>query len=110
MSECTFRVGTRGQLGKKPYPVVESTYRIGVGLDTSLIPIHAISYLYTDSSGGYLKVFKISRRAEVVTYPRRNVTMVCGVSHHIFGSCIYLQDTKIRFNCKSNLTSAVGVD
>jgi hypothetical protein len=32
-----------------------------------------------------------------VTYPRRNVTMVRGASYHIFGSCIYLQDTKIRF-------------
>jgi hypothetical protein len=42
-------------------------------------------------------VFKISLQAEVVTYPRRNVTMVCGASYHIFGSCIYLQDTKIRF-------------
>ncbi len=42
-------------------------------------------------------MFKISLRAEVVTYPRRNVTMVCGASYHIFGSCIYLQDTKIRF-------------
>jgi hypothetical protein len=54
MSKCTFRVGTHGQLGKKPYPVLESTYRIGIGLDTSLIPIHAISYLYTDSSRGIL--------------------------------------------------------
>jgi hypothetical protein len=33
--------------------------------------------------------------------------MVCGASQHIFGSCIYLQDTKIRFNCKSN-TSAIS--
>jgi hypothetical protein len=54
MSECTFGVGTHGQLGKKPYPVLESTYRIVVGLDISLIPIHAISYLYTDSSRGTL--------------------------------------------------------
>ncbi len=52
MYACTFRVVTHGQLGKKPYPVLVSTYRIGVGLDTSLIPIHAISYQYTDSSGG----------------------------------------------------------
>jgi hypothetical protein len=54
MSECTFGVGTHGQLGKKPHPVLESTYRIGVGLDVSLIPIHAISYQYTDSSKGIL--------------------------------------------------------
>jgi hypothetical protein len=54
MSKCTFRVGTHGQLGKKPHPVLESMYRIGVGLDTSLIPTMAISYLYTDSSGGIL--------------------------------------------------------
>jgi hypothetical protein len=43
------------QLGKKSYPVLESTFRIGIGLDTSLIPIHAMSYLYTDSSRGILK-------------------------------------------------------
>jgi hypothetical protein len=57
---------------------------------------------------GYLNVFKISCQAEVVTYPRRNVTMVCGASHHIFGSCIFLQDTKIRFDFKSNITSATS--
>jgi hypothetical protein len=55
MSECTFGVGTHGQLGKKPYPVLEFTYKIGVGWDTSLIPIHVISYLYTDSSRAILK-------------------------------------------------------
>ncbi len=45
---------THGQLIKKPHPVLESTYRIGIGLDTSLIQILAISYWYTDSSGGIL--------------------------------------------------------
>jgi hypothetical protein len=34
--------------------------------------------------------------------------MVCGASHHIFGSCIYLQDTKIQFICKCNLTSGIS--
>jgi hypothetical protein len=34
--------------------------------------------------------------------------MVCGTSYHIFGSCIYLQDTKIQFDFKSNLTSVIG--
>jgi hypothetical protein len=53
-------------------------------------------------------VFKISHQAEVLTYPRRNVTMVCGASYHTFGSCIYLQDTKIQFDFKSILTSAIG--
>ncbi len=57
---------------------------------------------------GYLNKFKISHQADVVTSPRSNVTMVCGASHHIFGSCIYLQDTKIWFNCKSNLTSVIS--
>ncbi len=57
---------------------------------------------------GYLNVFKISHQAEVVTYPCRNVTMVCGAFHHIFGSCIYLQDTKIWLNCKSNLTPGIN--
>ncbi len=103
MSVCTFGVVTHGQLGKRPHPVLTSTYRISIRLDTFLIPTHAISYQYTDSSGwGYLNVFKISHQAEVVTYPHRNVTMVCGASYHIF------QDTKIQFGFKSNLTSAIG--
>jgi hypothetical protein len=84
MFECIFGVSTHGQLGKKPYPVLESTYRIGIGLGTSLIPIHAISYLCTLIPPGKLIVFKISHQAEVVTYPRKNVTIVCGVSQHIF--------------------------
>ncbi len=54
MFRCIFRVGAHGQLGKRPQSVLGSTYRIGVGLDTSLTPIHAISYLYTDSSRGIL--------------------------------------------------------
>jgi hypothetical protein len=54
MSDGTFGVVTHGQLGKRPHHVLESMYRIGIGLDTSLIPIHVISYLYTDSSGGIL--------------------------------------------------------
>jgi hypothetical protein len=58
MFKCTFRAGTHGQLGKKPYPILESTYRIGIGLDLSLIPIHAVSNLCTDSSGG---IFKYTR-------------------------------------------------
>jgi hypothetical protein len=56
----TFGVGIHGQLRKKPHPVLESMYRIGVGLDTSLIPTHAISYQYTDSYGSIINVFKIS--------------------------------------------------
>jgi hypothetical protein len=48
-------------------------------------------------------VFKISLRAEVVTYPRRNVTMVCGASYHIFGSCVYLQDTKDPVSTSSRI-------
>ncbi len=67
----------------------------------NLIPVHWFLW-------GYFNVFKISHQAGVVTYPRRNVTMVYGASYHIFGSCIYLQDTKIQFNLKSNLTSAIG--
>jgi hypothetical protein len=51
MSACTFGVVTHGQLGQKPHPVLESMYRIGIGLDPSFIPIQTISYLYTDSSG-----------------------------------------------------------
>jgi hypothetical protein len=54
ISERTFGVGTHGQLGKKPHPVLESMYRIGVGLDTLLIPISVISYCCTDSSGDIL--------------------------------------------------------
>ena len=58
MSVCTFGVVTHGQLGKRPHPVLESTYRIGVGLDTSLIPTDATSYPSTDSYGG---IFMCSR-------------------------------------------------
>ncbi len=56
----------------------------------NLIPVHWFLW-------GYLNMFKISHQAEMVTYPCRNVTMVCGASYPIFGSCIYVQDTKIRF-------------
>jgi hypothetical protein len=34
--------------------------------------------------------------------------MICVASNHAFGSCIYLQDTKIQFDFKSNLTSAIS--
>ncbi len=34
--------------------------------------------------------------------------MECSASYHIFGSCISHQDTKIQFNFKPNLTSAIG--
>ncbi len=34
----TFGVGTHGQLRKKPHHVLDSTYRIGFGLERSLIP------------------------------------------------------------------------
>ncbi len=37
--ECTFGVGTDGQLRKKPHHVLDSTYRIGVGSERSLILI-----------------------------------------------------------------------
>ncbi len=108
MFRCIFGVGTHGQLGKRPHPVLGSTYRIGVGLDTSLIPIHAISYLYTDSSGDILKYSRYP------TKPRWwliHVGMPLWYVVHLntdldLGS--YLKDTKIRFNCKLNLTSAIG--
>ncbi len=108
MSGCIFRVGTHRQLGKKPYPVLESTYRIGVELDTSLIPIHAISYLYTDSSRGILMYSRYPTELRwwlihvgmSLWHVARLNTYLDLVSH--------LQDTKIRFNCESNLTSAIG--
>ncbi len=108
MSGCIFGVGTLGQLGKKPHPVLESTYRIGVGLDTSLIPIHAISCLYTDSFGGILMYSR---------YPTKLRWWLIHIGMSLWHvACLntyldlvsYLQDTKIRFNCKSNLTSAIG--
>jgi hypothetical protein len=83
--KSTFGVATHGQLREKPHPVLESTYRISVELGTSLIPIHAISYWYTNSYGGIFTMFKISHQAELVTYPRRNATMVCGASCQILG-------------------------
>jgi hypothetical protein len=47
--EDTFRVGIHGLLRRKPQPVLESTYRMMVELDPSLIPICAISYHITDN-------------------------------------------------------------
>ncbi len=35
-----------------------------------------------------LVIFKISTHTEVVTYPCRNATIVCGASQHMLGSCI----------------------
>ncbi len=52
-------------------------------------------------------IFKILTCAEVVAYPCRNATIICGASEHILESCICLQDLKIRFDYKSNLTSAI---
>jgi hypothetical protein len=42
ISERSFGVGTYGQLRKKPHHVLDSTYRIGVGLERSLITIRVI--------------------------------------------------------------------
>jgi hypothetical protein len=97
MSDSTFGVDTHGQLRKKPHPKLEFTYRIGIELGTSLIPICAISYWYTDSTGAIFTVFKISHQGELVTHPRRNATMVCGASCHILGFCICVWDSKIWF-------------
>ncbi len=54
ISNSTFGVGTHSQLEKIPHTVPESMYRIGIGLDTLLIPIHVISNCCTDSSGDIL--------------------------------------------------------
>ncbi len=43
----------------------------------------------------------------VVTYLRRNVTLVRGASYHLLGSWIP-QDSKIQYDFKSNLTSVIG--
>jgi hypothetical protein len=51
VSERTFGVGTHGQLRKKPHHVLDSTYRTGVGLEQSFIPIRVDYYCCTDSSG-----------------------------------------------------------
>jgi hypothetical protein len=39
VSKRTFRVGTHDQLRKKQHQVLDSTYRIGIGLEISLILI-----------------------------------------------------------------------
>jgi hypothetical protein len=44
----------------------------------------------------YCVIFRISTHAEVVTYPCRNVTVVCGASQHILGSCIYFEIWRSR--------------
>ncbi len=74
ISKRTFGVGTHGQLRKKPHHVLDSMYRIGVGLDTlfdsNLCDLILLPWLLWQ----YLCLFKISCRAEVVTSPRRSVT------------------------------------
>ncbi len=108
MFRCIFRVGTHGQLGKRPHPVLGSTYRIGVGLDTSLIPTHVISYLYTDSSGSILiySRYPTKPRWWLIHVEMSLWYVVCLNTYLDLVS--YLKDTKIQFNCKSNLTSAIG--
>jgi hypothetical protein len=108
MFRCIFEVGTHGQLGKRLHPVLGSTYRIGIGLDTSLIPIHAISYLYTDSSGGILIYSRYPTKPRWrLIHVEMSLWYVMHLNTYLdLGS--YLKDTKIRFNCKSNLTSAIG--
>ncbi len=53
-------------------------------------------------------VFKITTQAEMVAYPHRDATLVCDASEHILRSHICLQDLKIQFEYKSNLTSVVS--
>ncbi len=74
MYECTFGVGTHGQLSKKPHHVLDSTYRTGVRLDTFFNSNPCDLILLHWFLQGYLYLFKISYRAEVVTSPRRSVT------------------------------------
>ncbi len=108
MFRYIFGVGTHGQLGKRPHPVLGSTYRIDAGLDTSLIPIHAISYLYTDSSRGILICSRYPTKPRWwLIHVEMSLWYVVHLTTYL-DLVSYLQDTKIRFNCKSNLTSAIG--
>jgi hypothetical protein len=97
MSGCIFGVGTHGQLGKRPHPVLGSSYRIGIGLDTSLIPIHAISYLYTDSSRGILIYSRYPTKPRwcLIHVGMSIWYVVCLNTYLDLGS--YLKDTKIQF-------------
>jgi hypothetical protein len=76
-SEHTFRVGTHGQLGKKPHPVIESMYKIGVGLDTPLTPICVVSYRCTDSSGDILTYSRYPTKLRWWLLCIGSVTCVC---------------------------------
>ncbi len=108
MSVCTFGVDTHGQLGKRPHPVLESMYRIGVGLDTSLIPTAAISYQSTDSYGG---IFMCSRYPSELRWWLIHVGMSLWyvarlVTYLDLASIFKIQ--RSGFDFKSNLTSAIG--
>ncbi len=108
MFRCIFGVRTHGQLGKRPHPVLGSTYRIGIGLDKSLISFHAISYLYTDSSGGILIYSRYPTKPRWwLIHVGMSLWYVVHLNTYL-NLVSYLIDTKIRFNCKSNLTSAIG--
>ncbi len=108
MSRCIFGVGMHRQLGKRPHPVLGSTYRVRVGLDTCLIPIPAISYLYTDSSRGILIYSRYPTKPRWwLIHVGMSLWYVMHLNRYL--DCVsYLKDTKIRFNCKLNLTSAIG--
>ncbi len=108
MFRCIFGVDTHGQLGKGPHPVLGSTYRIDVGLDTSLISIHAISYLYTNSSGGILIYSRYPAKPRWwLIHIAMSLYYVVHLNTYL-DLVSYLKETKIWFNCKSNLTSAIG--
>ncbi len=101
MSGCIFGVGTHGQMGKRPHPKLGSTYRIGVGLDTSL-------NLYTDSSGGILIYSRYPTKPKWwLIHVGMSLWYVVHLNTYL-DLVSYLKDTKIWFNCKSKLTSAIS--
>ena len=98
-------------LGKIQHSVPELTYMMSVELDPSLIPACTLPYEYTDSYGISFKNMHVYFQpvAEVM------VQHMCGCHHdvwciwpHTWIFWIYLQDTKIRHDCMSYLTSVIG--
>ncbi len=91
ISERSFRVDTHGQLRKIPYPVPESTYRIGVGLEISSIPIQVISCGCTYSSGDILTYSRFPTKQMVVTSLRRSVTATSELTSALISAGYHLR-------------------
>ncbi len=103
MFGCVLWGGTDRQLRRIQCSVLESTYRMPLELDPSLIPACMLPYDNTNSyrvSYNFQDVdpcwgggsFYIGMPLWYVVHPATYLDLV---------SCVYLQDTKIQYNCLS---------